>query len=214
MRHPSDRSQPRHSNRGRDRDDDRSPRGDRPYVDGAVRHDPYDSGSGRFGAGRYASSPYGYGTGPDGMAPRNDGRYGSGPYGGSRYGLERYGVGHDGGGDPATGQHVGKGPKNFTRSDDRIREQVCELLEDADIDASGVEVTVQDGEVTLEGTVTHRADKRHAEDIVCHARGVKECHNRLRVQREVAHASSNNGVADEGRAASTSSRNGEAQGRS
>ena len=76
----------------------------------------------------------------------------------------------------------GKGPKNYTRSDERIREDVCELLQDADLDATEIEVKVQGGEVTLEGTVEDRWAKREAEDIVAQARGVKDCHNHLRVQ--------------------------------
>jgi len=55
------------------------------------------------------------------------------------------------------------------------------LLADADVDASEIDVRVQDGEVTLEGTVHDRWSKREAENIACRARGVKDCHNRLRV---------------------------------
>jgi len=76
----------------------------------------------------------------------------------------------------------GKGPKNYTRSDERIREEVCELLQDADLDATEIEVKVEGGEVTLEGTVEDRWAKREAEDVVSQARGVKDCHNQLRVQ--------------------------------
>jgi hypothetical protein len=75
----------------------------------------------------------------------------------------------------------GKGPKGFTRSDERIKECVCDELEDADeIDASDIEVTVRNGEVTLSGQVDGRQAKRLAEDIVCSVRGVKECNNQLR----------------------------------
>jgi hypothetical protein len=84
------------------------------------------------------------------------------------------------------GVNVGKGPKNFTRSDERIREDVCELLQDSDVDASDIEVRVKDGEVTLEGTVDDRQAKRYAEEIVCRGRGVKDCHNQLRIQRRDA----------------------------
>jgi osmotically-inducible protein OsmY len=75
----------------------------------------------------------------------------------------------------------GRGPKGFSRSDDRIREDVCDLLEDnPDLDASDVEVKVDSGEVTLTGRVDGRWAKRLAEDITCSVRGVRECHNQLR----------------------------------
>jgi hypothetical protein len=76
----------------------------------------------------------------------------------------------------------GKGPKNYTRSDERIREDVCERLADAALDASDIDVKVTDGEVLLEGTVPDRWTERAAQDVVCRVRGVKSCHNQLRVE--------------------------------
>jgi hypothetical protein len=76
----------------------------------------------------------------------------------------------------------GRGPKGYVRPDERIREEVCELLSDADVDASEITVKVEDGEVTLEGTVDSRRAKHEAEDVAHRARGVKDCHNRLRVR--------------------------------
>ncbi|MBB3020100.1 hypothetical protein FHR70_003181 [Microvirga lupini] len=84
---------------------------------------------------------------------------------------------------PATGQHRGRGPKGYRRSDERIHEDVCErLTEDPFIDASNVEVLVKDGEVTLNGTVTSRGLKRRAEDLTELASGVSHVQNNLRVQ--------------------------------
>jgi len=81
------------------------------------------------------------------------------------------------------GPHAGRGPKGYRRSDERIRESVSEALaRDGDLDASEIEVTVQEGEVTLEGTVPNRWSKRLAEDLTQDMPGVKELHNRLRVQ--------------------------------
>jgi hypothetical protein len=78
----------------------------------------------------------------------------------------------------------GRGPKNYQRSDERIREEVCERLTmDHDVDASDVEVTVRDGVVTLSGTVHERYAKRTAEDICESVRGVKDVQNDLRVAR-------------------------------
>ncbi|HEX2494143.1 MAG TPA: BON domain-containing protein, partial [Steroidobacter sp.] len=50
------------------------------------------------------------------------------------------------------GQHRGKGPRGYRRSDERIREDVCDVLtDDPRVDASSIEVTVKDCEVTLSG---------------------------------------------------------------
>lgn len=78
----------------------------------------------------------------------------------------------------------GRGPKNYRRSDDRIREDVCEWLEmDHDVDASDIEVTVKEGTVQLTGTVSDRFAKRRAEDIADSIRGVRDVDNQLRVNR-------------------------------
>jgi osmotically-inducible protein OsmY len=80
--------------------------------------------------------------------------------------------------------HTGRGPKGYQRPDARIREDVCDrLTDDWRIDASEVEVTVNNGEVTLSGTVHNRDDKRNAEDVVESIPGVREVHNNLRVSR-------------------------------
>jgi hypothetical protein len=78
----------------------------------------------------------------------------------------------------------GKGPKGYKRSDDRIREDVCDRLSEGWIDASEIEVTVKDGEVTLIGSVTERRMKHDAEDLVERVVGVVDVHNQLRVKRE------------------------------
>jgi hypothetical protein len=90
------------------------------------------------------------------------------------------------------GQHRGKGPKGYTRSDERIREEVSDrLMFDADIDASEIEIEVRNGEVTLRGTVDRRETKRAVEDIAECVQGVREVQNQLRI--------SGNGRADTGR---------------
>jgi osmotically-inducible protein OsmY len=79
----------------------------------------------------------------------------------------------------------GRGPRNYQRSDERIREDVCEsLTQDDQIDASSIEVTVTDGEVTLTGTIFQRDDKRRAEDLAEEVSGVKDVRNNLRVSSE------------------------------
>ena len=78
----------------------------------------------------------------------------------------------------------GRGPKNYQRSDERIREEVCERLTmDHDIDATELEVEVQSGVVVLSGSVNERHAKRLAEDIADSVRGVKDVQNNIRVTR-------------------------------
>lgn len=77
---------------------------------------------------------------------------------------------------------AGKGPKGYVRSDERIREDVCDrLTDDPSLDASSIEVKVRNGEVTLSGTVDSRQARRHAEDLA-EVSGVKHLQNNLRVQ--------------------------------
>ncbi len=78
---------------------------------------------------------------------------------------------------------AGRGPKGWSRSDNRIREDINErLTEHPYIDASDIEVQVSQSEVTLTGTVEDRQAKRLAEDIAEGVSGVKEIHNQLRLQ--------------------------------
>jgi osmotically-inducible protein OsmY len=80
------------------------------------------------------------------------------------------------------GPHRGVGPKGYVRSDERIRELVCDdLMDDPWLNASRIEVAVKDGEVTLSGSVDSRDAKRLAEDVAEHAGGVKHVQNNLRV---------------------------------
>ena len=82
----------------------------------------------------------------------------------------------------AGGSHVGRGPRGYQRSDDRIRDEVCErLARHPRIDASDVEVVVGNGEVTLQGTVDSRSVKRLLEDVAESVWGVREVHNQVRV---------------------------------
>ena len=83
----------------------------------------------------------------------------------------------------AGGGHRGRGPKSYSRSDERIRDDVNDrLTDDPFLDATEVEVTVQGGEVTLTGSVSSRADKRRAEDLADNVSGVKHLQNNLRVE--------------------------------
>jgi osmotically-inducible protein OsmY len=76
----------------------------------------------------------------------------------------------------------GRGPKGYTRSDDRIREDINDrLTDDYALDASEIEVSVDGGDVVLSGTVDSRFDKRRAEDIAEMVSGVRNVENRVRV---------------------------------
>lgn len=80
--------------------------------------------------------------------------------------------------------HRGRGPKGYQRSDERIREDVNDrLTDDPHVDASEIDVSVQNREVTLSGTVKSRFEKRHAEDLVESISGVSHVQNNLRVQQ-------------------------------
>jgi osmotically-inducible protein OsmY len=102
--------------------------------------------------------------------------------------------------------YVGRGPRGYRRSDERIKEDVNDrLTDDPYLDATDIEVGVDDGVVTLSGTVSGRSDKRRAEDLAESVSGVKDVNNRLRVSRSSQPQSSATEVADatRGRAART-----------
>ena len=81
------------------------------------------------------------------------------------------------------GPHAGRGPKGWKRSDERIREEVNEALaRDSELDATSIEVRVENAEVTLIGVVEDRGDKRLAEDIAEEVFGVEDVHNQLKVR--------------------------------
>jgi len=145
----------------------------------------------------YAGSSYGSAQGY-GRDYREHG-YGGGSYSGSGgygrdYGREDRGFFEKAGDEIASwfgdedaarrreADHRGRGPKDYVRSDDRIRDDVNDrLTEDWRVDASNITVTVENGEVTLNGTVSERAHKRRAEDIADDISGVKHVQNNLRV---------------------------------
>ena len=79
--------------------------------------------------------------------------------------------------------YAGRGPRGYQRTDDRIREDVCDrLTDDPRIDASDIEVHVKGGELTIAGSVRTRDEKRFAEDLAERVTGVREVNNNLRVR--------------------------------
>ena len=82
------------------------------------------------------------------------------------------------------GDHAGRGPKGYKRSDDRIREDVSDRLsDDSWLDASDIEVMVSDTEITLSGTVSDRDAKRRAESLAEGVSGASHVQNNLRVSQ-------------------------------
>jgi hypothetical protein len=181
--------------------------GQRGYGQGGGYESNY--GQGRYGQGGYGSrgpersrygegnyrSEYGYGGSRGWNEPFGEGQqYGSqGEYGsegdpGQRgYGSQGYGSqgsgSYQGIGGSGMGQHRGKGPKGYQRSDERIKELVCERLrDDPNIDPSDVTVTVQGGKITLEGTVDSRQTKNAIEEVA-EQFGTQDVQNNLRIQR-------------------------------
>lgn len=94
-------------------------------------------------------------------------------------------AGHHSAPSPASSRgHAGKGPRDYQRSDARIREDVCDRLSDDDeVDASEIAVAVSGGEVTLTGEVIDRYSKRRAEHIALSVRGVVDVHNHLSARK-------------------------------
>ncbi|MBD0375328.1 MAG: BON domain-containing protein [Flavisolibacter sp.] len=83
------------------------------------------------------------------------------------------------------GEHHGKGPRGYKRSDERIMDDVCQRLYDDDyIDASDIEVKVEGADVILSGTVHNREEKRRAEDLAERISGVRNVENRLHVKHD------------------------------
>lgn len=82
----------------------------------------------------------------------------------------------------ARGRYSGYGPIGYTRPDDRIQDDINDLLtRHSRIDATDVHVEVHNGVVTLTGVVESRRDKRLAEDIAESVRGVWDVNNQLSI---------------------------------
>ena len=84
--------------------------------------------------------------------------------------------------------YVGRGPRNYKRTDERILEEVHRILtEDDELDASDVEVAVQSGEVTLSGIVHSRQARRRAEELLDNVFGVSNVSNKLKINQASSH---------------------------
>jgi len=159
-------------------------------------HSGYGGARSNPGARSGSTIPYGgqYGSGGFGSSGYGSSSYGPSSYGSSSYGSSSHGSAFGSPYDESRGgqgvsvrqgnQYSGRGPKGYSRSDERIREDVCERLTyDPQVDASDITVTVSNGEVTLEGEVENRHQKRRAEDVVERVNAVKDVHNQLKARR-------------------------------
>jgi HSP20 family molecular chaperone IbpA len=76
--------------------------------------------------------------------------------------------------------HSGKGPNNWSKSDVNLQEEVSVILAmSPQVDATDIEVKVEQGIVYLNGSVPDRKMKREAERCLDGVKGIKDIHNRL-----------------------------------
>jgi osmotically-inducible protein OsmY len=173
-----------------------------PGNQGGIGPNPAGSHFGQGGQYGYSSQ---YGSG---------GQYGSN-YSGGHYGQGRFAQGGSFAGTQPNQQSrgfQGVGPKGYTRSDERLKEEISERLsDDPQIDASDVSIECSNGKITLSGQVDERWMKHHIENLVDRSSGVKDIDNRLTVggrqnARNTAqngeHAQDDNGAFSNGRSAS------------
>lgn len=177
-------------NDGRDEGQDYRRREDRDYGSRSQWREPGSDSSRYHRAGQFDNSERYSGNQDQGFA----GGYSSGSrryQGGmteSRFGMTHREMDRSGHGEwrpgekSGGGEFMGKGPKNYRRSDERIREDVCERLsQHGQIDASDIDVQVESGVVTLTGWVSDRRIKHLTEDICENISGVSDVHNQIRV---------------------------------
>lgn len=86
------------------------------------------------------------------------------------------------------GPHTGKGPRRPQPPDDEIRRTILQRMQRLEEDhylnaADNIQVSVENGEVTLEGTVRSRMEKISARDVADFAPGVRDVHNHLTIER-------------------------------
>lgn len=139
-------------------------------------------GQGGF-PGSYGAQHGGYAREGGGYRHGGQGQYGQG-FGeaGRTYGEHGSGQSRTGYGSEDRQRRQARGPKGYQRSDERLKEDICERLMAADhIDAAEVTVEVKSGKVTLEGSVPQRRMKHAIEDLVDDCIGVQDIDNKLRV---------------------------------
>jgi hypothetical protein len=169
----------------------------------STRGDRYGRQEDSFFSSPYDSGDFGGWYGGDtGMGDPGTSQFGTPPGGGWRSGqghwpsnqADRPGYGqeqrprdrypYDTGRVGDAGRFGGRGPRGYQRSDERIREDVCELLtRHGAIDASDMEVEVHAATVILRGTTDSGRIRRLTEEMVEDVPGVRDVQNELRVRR-------------------------------
>lgn len=152
------------------------------YTTGGRRDEEWPRGA-AYSRGEYDRAQSDWADRQYGAGTRNIVRSGNSPGGG--YAGQGYGQG------PISSHpHLGnrnpeqRGPKGYSRSDDRIREDVCDCFMRARaFNPSEIEVEVKDGEVTLSGEVDDREEKFDAERTAESVLGVRDVNNNLRCGR-------------------------------
>ena len=136
----------------------------------------------RFGGGQWQGQR-GAGQGESGAAYGAYGAYGGqGAYGAQ--GMHGMQGAHSGSGMDMRNR---QGPKGYSRTDERIREDVCERLCMAhQLEVEDVSVQVKDGRVELQGNVPQRWMKHAVEDVVEQCFGVHDVENRIRTQSQTS----------------------------
>jgi osmotically-inducible protein OsmY len=80
--------------------------------------------------------------------------------------------------------HSGKGPKNYKRSDAAIEDELfSDLTHSRELDASDIDISVEDGVVTLKGFVDTKYERRLAEQLAERIPGVKSVSNQLKFKQ-------------------------------
>lgn len=169
--YPDEQNDPRYGS-GRDRDFRSQGYADRAYTTGRQTRNEVDYNRGTSGYGSLGTTPN-YRTG-DNYAQRDM----------SEFNRNNY---IDDGRYPASSLQRGKAPKGYTRSDQRIKEDISDrLMQTNEVDASDVEIAVQNGEVTLTGNVGSRHCKYCVEQIAESILGVTDVINQVRISRQQA----------------------------
>ena len=95
--------------------------------------------------------------------------------------LGRVATGDD---DVHVGRSLPEHVEHLAERNEVVVKRVRQLVEDDQIDASQIEVTVKNGEVTLSGTVDDRRAKREAEDCASSVSGIHDVQNQIRVKTD------------------------------
>lgn len=180
--------------------------------------DPYGRNQWRYGqeqsygqgqSGANAGQQYSSGQNRADTGQQSGGRYSGGSTGRwSSYdqGSEQQFSGGAGSAAQRQGQSFrGYGPQNYTRSDERLTEEINDrLTNDHDTDARQIEVKVSKGVVTLTGRVSERMMKYRAEEIAEEIPGVKEVDNQIKVTAKTENQQERSNSAQSERSASSS----------